>query len=48
MAKAINELQANKSSGVEDITAELVKCGNKCRQLLSQTLYIDLVKAKMA
>ena len=29
VAKAINELKANKSPGFDDITAELVKCGNK-------------------
>ena len=29
VAKAINELKANKCSGVDDITAELVKCGDK-------------------
>ena len=29
VAKAINELKANKSTGLDDITAELVKCGNK-------------------
>ena len=28
-AKAINELQAKKSPGFDDITAELVKCGDK-------------------
>ena len=28
VAKAINELKANKSQGFDDITAELVKCGN--------------------
>ena len=28
VAKAINELKANKSPGFDDITAELVKCGN--------------------
>ena len=29
VAKAINELKANKMSGSDDITAELVKCGDK-------------------
>ena len=29
VAKAINELKANKSPGFDDSTAELVKCGNK-------------------
>ena len=29
VAKAINELKANKSPGFDDITAELVKCGDK-------------------
>ena len=29
VAKAINELKANKSPGFDDITAKLVKCGNK-------------------
>ena len=28
MAKAINELKANKSPGFYDITAELAKCGD--------------------
>ena len=29
MAKAIKELKANKSPGFDNITAELVKCGDK-------------------
>ena len=29
VAKASNELIANKSPGLDDITAELVKCGDK-------------------